>query len=441
MKYQKILLFTIFCILMSSLFSCKHQEDNTLQTNNSVYCHAVTLHKDLKGFSLYKNGKPFFIKGACGDQYYDKIKYMGGNSVRVWDTKNAQKTLDQAHKQGLTVMLGIFIQREKEGFDFYDPEAVNELKKNVRKDVLRYRNHPALLMWCIGNELDLGLANVKAWRVVNEIAAIIHQLDPDHPITTPISHVIPEYIRLLKNEVYNIDIISVNRYRGLFTLARDLHKAGWNGPYIVTEYGSQGYWEIPENTEWGSPIEPSSSQKAQFISSQYKAAIMNNSSNCLGSYVFIWGQKQEYTPTWFGLFTVEGEKTAAVDMMQYLWSGQWPINRAPYLVSVQLLDNNKAPCLRLYSGNTYSAQVVVQDPEKDPIRYHWEVLPDISWRKLDGSVNRESKPNAIRNVLLENNKACIRLNCPLNSGPYRLFVYAYDGEGNAATANIAFFVD
>ena len=44
---------------------------------------------------------------------------------------------------------------------------------------------------------------------------------------------------------------------------------------------------------------------------------------------FSLGDKQERTPTWYGMFLDSGEETAAVDMMQYLWNGVWPANRSP----------------------------------------------------------------------------------------------------------------
>ncbi|GAA4450657.1 glycoside hydrolase family 2 TIM barrel-domain containing protein [Nibrella saemangeumensis] len=366
---------------------------------------------------------------------------MGGNSVRVWDTNDADRVLSQAQELGLTVMLGIWLTREKENFDYYNQEAVRALKERIRRDVLSYRNHPALLMWCIGNEMDLGTANVRAWRVIDDIAAMVHELDPNHPTTTAMNIIQPDKIRLLKNQCPNIDILSVNRYGGLSTLAEDIQKAGWEGPYIITEYGPPGYFEKWTVTEWDAPIEFTSAEKAQFIRSRYRSAIIGQSSHCLGGYAFYWGQKQECTPTWFSLFLETGEKTEVADMLQYLWSGRWPANRAPHLVSMRLTNKDNVTSNRLFPGETYSATVLVQDSEGDSLRYHWEVLPKSNWEELDGSVDREVKPTPVGNVLLRNNSATIELKFPVVPGPYRLFVYVYDGKGSVATANIPFYAE
>jgi hypothetical protein len=56
----------------------------------------------------------------------------------------------------------------------------------------------------------------------------------------------------------------------------------------------------------------------------------------IGSYAFLWGQKQERTPTWFGLLTEAGEETETVDVMHYIWTGSWPEIRTPRVVSFQL---------------------------------------------------------------------------------------------------------
>ncbi|GAB3811659.1 hypothetical protein GCM10028895_01990 [Pontibacter rugosus] len=98
-------------------------------------------------FMLMRNGEPYFIKGAAGYDHYGRLSEYGGNSVRVWHSVNAQQVLDSAHKYGLTVTLGLWMAREREGFNYYDKELVAEQTERLREVVLRFKNHPALLMW------------------------------------------------------------------------------------------------------------------------------------------------------------------------------------------------------------------------------------------------------------------------------------------------------
>ena len=42
-----------------------------------------TQKKEKNHFRLYRNNEPYFIKGAGGYTYYEKLKECGGNSVLV----------------------------------------------------------------------------------------------------------------------------------------------------------------------------------------------------------------------------------------------------------------------------------------------------------------------------------------------------------------------
>lgn len=42
-------------------------------------------------------------------------------------------------------------------------------------------------------------------------------------------------------------------------------------------------------------------------------------SRYLGSYVFYWGNKYEFSPTWLSLFEPGGEKTEMVDELHLRW--------------------------------------------------------------------------------------------------------------------------
>jgi hypothetical protein len=44
----------------------------------------VKIEKTKDGFQLIRNGQPYFIKGAGGTNYIEKLKEYGGNSIRTW---------------------------------------------------------------------------------------------------------------------------------------------------------------------------------------------------------------------------------------------------------------------------------------------------------------------------------------------------------------------
>ena len=52
------------------------------------------------GYELYRNGKPFWIKGAGGRTHFDKLAAAGGNTVRLWGTDGAQPLMDMAYSNG-----------------------------------------------------------------------------------------------------------------------------------------------------------------------------------------------------------------------------------------------------------------------------------------------------------------------------------------------------
>ena len=117
-------------------------------------------------YELLRGGPPYFINGAGGGQFPERIKAYGGNSIRTWSTDDAAKVLAEANKNGLTVMLGLDVARERHGFNYNDPQAVAAQLQELRAEVLKYKNDPAVLFWGIGNELNLEYTNPKVWEAV-----------------------------------------------------------------------------------------------------------------------------------------------------------------------------------------------------------------------------------------------------------------------------------
>lgn len=389
-------------------------------------------------YQLIRDGKPYFAKGAGGSTYPDRIAAYGGNSIRTWGSNNGQQVLDTAQKYGLTVLMGLDVSRERHGFDYDDTVAVKNQLEKLRAEVLKYRNHPALLAWGIGNELNLQYKNPKVWNAVNDISKMIHSLDPNHPTCTVLAGVNKDLVNYIKERCTDIDFLSINTYGGLATLPKTVATVGWEGAYMVTEWGPTGHWESL-STEWKMPIEETSSEKAAVYKSRYEYSVERDKDKCLGSYVFLWGQKQERTPTWYGLFTEKGEESEVMDVMQYLWSASWPANKAPHIYSFQLDTKKAIDNIYVKPGNNYNVLATVNDPDDDKLTYRFELLPEPT--KVGEGGDFEEKPKAIENTFTNSsNNGKVTLKSPQKEGAYRLFVYATDGNNNVATANIPFYV-
>jgi hypothetical protein len=396
----------------------------------------VTVRQASGRYELLRGGQPYFVKGAGGSQYPERIAAYGGNSIRTWGTNDAPRVLAAANKNHLTVMLGLDVARERHGFDYNDAAAVAAQLQKIKAEVLKYKDDPAVLLWGIGNELNLDYTNPKVWDAVNDIARMIHETDPNHPTSTVLAGASKKEIEYVKTRCPAIDVLSINTYAGLATLPQQVRAAGWAGPYLVTEWGPTGHWEGPQ-TPWKASVEETSSQKAAVYKSRYEASVAQDKAQCLGSYVFLWGQKQERTPTWYGLFTESGEETEVMDVLQYEWSGQYPANRAPHIAALTLTGKIATEAVLLKPGQPTSAQAAVADPDGDQLTYQWEMLPESTDLKQGG--DRENRPQAVGNISA-NNTGVALFAAPRTPGAYRLFVYAHDGHGNVATGNIPFLV-
>ena len=392
-------------------------------------------------YQLWVNKEPFYIKGA-GLEFGEitSLAKHKANSFRTWRTENGKQSgkevLDAAEKNGLMVTMGIEVARERHGFDYDDEAAVKEQKERIRQEVLGLKDHPALLIWAIGNELNLRATNPKVWDAVNDISKMIHEIDPNHLTTTTLAGISQKEINLIKERCPDVDILSIQLYGAIVNLPKYLKDCDWTGPYIVSEWGATGHWEVPK-TSWGVPIEENSTIKAANYLKRYQTAIEPDTTQCLGSYVFLWGQKQERTPTWYGVFLENGNETESVEVMHYIWSNSWPQNKTPQILSFTLNDKTAYDSVTTHPGNQLHAVLKMDDIDNDPINYTWEVLPESTDLKDGG--DKEERPENIDIIETSNQNGVLKFKAPV-PGQYRLFVYADDGFGHSATANIPFMV-
>ena len=397
----------------------------------------VSVAKTPDGYILVRDGKPYLVRGAgVANGSLEKLVQRGGNSLRTWGIEEAQSTLDEAHKYGLTVSMGLPVAAERFGFDYDDPASIELQRNNVREAVLAYRDHPALLAWIIGNELDMNFTNHRVYDEINELSKLIHELDPNHVTTTTITAIEQEVVDLVRDRAPDLDFVSIQAYGALALMPKAIEYLG-EGPYMITEWGPLGHWEVGK-TRWGAPVEQTSTEKARHFLRQYRDLILPYLGPGLGSYAFLWGHKQERTHTWFSLFTTSGDSTGAVDALELAWTGQLPANQAPVLESFTLARRPAHDSVRLSAGKKYTAKVMARDPEGDTLSYHWSVKPESDATVVGGDF--ESDIGDIENPFeAETNQASVKLIAP-EAGTYRVYVEIYDGQGHAAHANLPFLV-
>ncbi|HEX8515151.1 MAG TPA: glycoside hydrolase family 2 TIM barrel-domain containing protein [Bacteroidia bacterium] len=397
----------------------------------------VQVKKQGKNYQLLVNGAPYVIKGAGGYKYFNDLKKYGGNSVRLWSTIGAKEYMDKAHELGLTVTLGLDLGLERRGFNYNDKKAVAEQLEYMKKEVLKFKDHPALLMWGVGNELDQFAKNYNVWNAVNDLCKYIHEVDPNHPTTTMLAGVPLDHVKEIMKRAPALDVLSLNAFLDLPNVRGHLNEAGYKGPYMIGEWGAAGYWESTL-TPWGAFVEQTSTDKAKMMDEYYQNAISRHPDRCLGSYVFYWGYKQARTHTLLSLYLETGEETGMIDVMEKHWKGVEPVNKSPLVLPIGIDDQKTHEGVYLKPGTSHMAYTDCKDPDNDPLIYKWEIFHESQEKKEGG--DKEEKPQAIEGLIIDGKGKALSFKAPEKPGPYRLFLCVYDGNNNVATANAPFYV-
>jgi beta-galactosidase len=148
-----------------------------------------------KGFSI--NGKQVKLKGLClhqdagsmgvavPDRSYERrleiLKEYGCNAIRCAHNQPSPEFLDMCDRMGFVVIDEAF-DKWKSGY--YEKYFDEWWKADMSDMVMRDRNHPSIILWSIGNELQ------EAWDGSNEgkkraamLQDFVHGLDPSRPCT------------------------------------------------------------------------------------------------------------------------------------------------------------------------------------------------------------------------------------------------------------------
>ena len=384
-------------------------------------------------WALLRDGKPYFIKGVAGGGPKAPLVALGANSFRTWGADHLDAELDEAQKLGLSVTVGIWLGQERQGFKYDDPKQVADQLERARQAILKYKDHPAVLMWGIGNEMEgyKNGDNPNIWKAVNDLAEMAKKVDPNHPTMTVIAEIGGARVKCIHEYCPAIDVVGINSYGGCASIPKRYVEAGGSKPYVITEFGPAGTWEIPK-TDFGAVQEPTSTEKAAFYRRSYQEGIASQPGLCLGSYAFTWGWKQEGTLTWFGMLIADGGKTEAVETMSELWSGKPVKNHAPAIEPLKLSRGNKVE-----PGQVVSADLKVSDPDGDPVKVTWLLTSESVY---GSGGDREAPLKRFPEAIVQSDTEHAQVKLPNDPGIYRLYAYARDNHDHCSVANTPILV-
>lgn len=132
--------------------------------------HRLEIEKTDTGYQLYRNGGPYYIRGAGIEAHYKMLAESGGNSIRTWGINQWDDAFRQAEKCGFTVSVGMWLDQEQQGFDYNDAEAVNKQFERLKSAILKYRDHPAMTATAFIEKEEVDL--IQQWCPHIDILAV-----------------------------------------------------------------------------------------------------------------------------------------------------------------------------------------------------------------------------------------------------------------------------
>ncbi|MBS4194133.1 DUF4982 domain-containing protein [Bacillus sp. FJAT-49870] len=260
---------------------------------------------------LILNGKKMKLNGVC--EHHDLgalgaafnktalkrrfkiLKEMGVNAIRTAHNMPAKELMDLADEMGFFIVSEAFDmwERSKTPYDyarfFKDWAAID-----VKSWVLRDRNHPSLIKWCIGNEIYDTHADERGQEITKMLMDTVQEYDPNgNAVVTIGSNYMP-----WENAQKCADIVKV---------------AGYN---YAEKYYKKHHEEHPDWIIYGSETASVVQSRGIYHFPYEQSILADDDEQCsaLGNSSTSWGAKSAEA-------CIIAERDTPFSLGQFLWTG------------------------------------------------------------------------------------------------------------------------
>jgi beta-glucuronidase len=299
------------------------RQGKILLNGKSIYFKGFGKHEDItvigKGLSL-----PYLVKD------HDLFRWIGANSYRTSHYPYSEEAMQMADRQGVLVIdeaaANTLSMRA-----VVDPTLRKQLsdahKAHVTELIERDYNHPAVVMWSLGNECETYISETKGY--FHDIVAHARKLDGSRPITFVINSGPGN-----EQEADSFDVICMNTYPSWYGHCGRLEQIdGLLAPTI------EGFWKKYKKpiliTEFGADTIPGlHSEHTLMWSEEYQVAMVKKIIDVADRYpyvrgVHIWNfadfKVGQHTGriilNWKGVFTRERHPKMVAHSLRERWTG------------------------------------------------------------------------------------------------------------------------
>jgi hypothetical protein len=256
-------------------------------------------------------------------------------------------------------------------------------------------------------------------QFIDQVAQAIHAIDPSHPVTSTDAWT-GAWVYYRANAPH-LDLYAINSYGSVCHIRQAWINGGYTVPYIVTESGPAGDWEVPKDVN-GVPMEETDIQKSQAYATAWKC-ITSHTGVALGATLFNYGVENDFAGVWFNLLTDHLRRLSDFTIAQ-LYGGQISTNTPP-VISTMTLDQATVPM-----KSFFKVSANVSDPNGNKLSYQIMFCS----KYIDGNTSLQKA------TFTQTGSGSFSVPAPKRVGVWKVYLYAFDGQGNVGIEALSFKV-